>query len=125
MVRTTNHLKEIDKKIGLNIMNLRICHGFSRDDLGKHLDVTHQQIQKYEKGINRICIGRLLEIAKFFRVECQFFFRDLEDFDEGIDYKEQRQSLEIFKLLKKVVDNEALKNSISMLVKSYLKNQKG
>ena len=123
MVRSTKELQDIDKKIGANIMNLRISSGFSRDELAAYLDVSHQQIQKYEKGINRICIGRLLEIAKFFKVDCEFLFRDLEDFDE-IDCKEQRQSLEIFKLLKKVVDNEPLKNSISMLVKSYLKNQK-
>lgn len=125
MVRSTKKLQDIDKKIGANIMDLRIVSGFSRDEIAKHLDVTHQQIQKYEKGINRICIGRLLQIASFLKVDCKFLFKDLQDFDEVIDFKEQRQSLEIFKLLKQVVDNEPLKNSISMLVKSYLKTQKG
>ena len=125
MVRMTKELQDIDKKIGANIMNLRISSGFSRDEIANHLDVTHQQIQKYEKGINRICIGRLLQIADFLKVDCKFLFKNVQDFDEAVDYNEQRQSLEIFKLLKKVVDNEPLKNAISMLVKSYLKNQKG
>lgn len=120
MVRMTNNLKEIDKKIGSNIMNLRVSGGFSRNELASYIEVTHQQMQKYEKGINRICIGRLLKIANFFQVECKIFYEDIENINDDTDCREQRQLLEIFKSLKKI-DNEEFKNSIARMIRSYEK----
>jgi transcriptional regulator with XRE-family HTH domain len=45
-------------------------------DLGKALGVTFQQVQKYEKGTNRIGVGRLQKIARALRVPISFFFDD-------------------------------------------------
>lgn len=52
-----------DKEIGLRIRAIRTDLGISQDDLGKALNVSFQQIQKYEKGVNRISASRLIQIS--------------------------------------------------------------
>jgi transcriptional regulator with XRE-family HTH domain len=52
-----------DKKLGEKIPTRRVVAGMSQDDLGKALGVTFQQVQKYEKGVNRVSAVRLEQIA--------------------------------------------------------------
>ena len=52
--------------------------GLSQDKLGEALGLTFQQVQKYEKGINRIGASRLFEIAKILGVPVQFFYDDAD-----------------------------------------------
>ena len=54
--------------------------GMSQEKLGEHLGITFQQIQKYEKGTNRIGASRVFEISRVLGVPIQFFF---DDFDVG------------------------------------------
>ncbi len=51
--------------------------GFSQKELGSHLGVSFQQIQKYEKGFNRVSAGYLLEIAPKLEVPISFFYADI------------------------------------------------
>ncbi len=51
--------------------------GISQKALGNFLGVSFQQIQKYEKGLNRVSAGCLLEIAKKLEVSTNFFYEDL------------------------------------------------
>jgi len=51
--------------------------GISQGRLGRHLGVTFSQIQKYEKGTNRIGAGRLYQIATFLGVRPSHFFEDM------------------------------------------------
>lgn len=53
-----------EKELGARLRGHRNYRGMSQSDLGKHLGVTFQQVQKYEKGVNRISGMRILEIAK-------------------------------------------------------------
>ncbi|MCD1645586.1 helix-turn-helix domain-containing protein [Aurantimonas coralicida] len=53
-----------EKELGARLRGYRNYRGMSQSDLGKHLGVTFQQVQKYEKGVNRISGMRILEIAK-------------------------------------------------------------
>src|SRR3954469_22829766 len=66
---------EIDQQIGKKIRELRIKHHFSQTKLGEEIGVTFQQVQKYEKGINRITAVRLNEIAKLFEIPITSFFK--------------------------------------------------
>jgi transcriptional regulator with XRE-family HTH domain len=50
--------------------------GMSQEKLGEHLGITFQQIQKYEKGTNRIGASRLQHIARVLSVPVSFFFED-------------------------------------------------
>jgi transcriptional regulator with XRE-family HTH domain len=124
MARMTNDLKNIDVAIGSKIYDLRISSGTSLKTLGEFLKVTHQQVQKYEKGVNRISQGRLMQIAKFFEVDLKYFHEGLEEsvYQTDEQHRKQRQSLEIFKLLKSI-DDEEFKRSICTFIKIFLKNQ--
>lgn len=59
--------------------------GMSQEKLGELLGLTFQQIQKYEKGANRIGASRLFQIAQILGVSVQFFFDDMPDaaFDQA------------------------------------------
>jgi transcriptional regulator with XRE-family HTH domain len=64
--------------------------GMSQQELGRALGVTFQQVQKYEKGTNRIGAGRLQHIASIQQVSISFFFEDAPGqshiLDESCDY---------------------------------------
>lgn len=57
-----------DKVIGENIKTQRLIKGLSQDDLGKAIGVSFQQVQKYERGVNRVSSARAGQIAKFLGV---------------------------------------------------------
>ncbi len=61
--------------------------GLSQKELGSHLGVSFQQIQKYEKGFNRVSAGCLLKIAQKLDVPISFFYADLAT-KENIPTKE-------------------------------------
>lgn len=67
---------EIDKIIGARIRHLRIAVGMSQERLGERLGITFQQIQKYEKGSNRVNASRLQAIAQLLGVPISYFFPD-------------------------------------------------
>jgi transcriptional regulator with XRE-family HTH domain len=54
----------------------RMLLGMSQEKLGEHLGLTFQQVQKYEKGVNRIGASRLFDLAKVLGVPVQFFYED-------------------------------------------------
>lgn len=56
-----------DKEIGLRIRAIRIDRKLSQSELGTQLDVSFQQIQKYEKGVNRLSVVRLMKIARILK----------------------------------------------------------
>ena len=64
----------IDQLIGRNIRLLRLARGMSQTDLAKHLNLTFQQVQKYENGTNRVSSGRLCKIATVLRTPITAFF---------------------------------------------------
>ncbi|WP_273719495.1 MULTISPECIES: helix-turn-helix transcriptional regulator, partial [Bartonella] len=67
----------IDISIGKRIRHRRIAMELSQKALGSFLGVSFQQIQKYEKGLNRISAKCLLEIAQKLEVPISFFYADL------------------------------------------------
>jgi transcriptional regulator with XRE-family HTH domain len=69
---------EIDIYVGTRMRRRREALGISQGRLGRHLGLTFSQIQKYEKGTNRIGAGRLYQIATFLGVQPSYFFEGLE-----------------------------------------------
>jgi len=55
----------------------RMLIGLSQEKLGEKLGLTFQQVQKYEKGSNRVSASRLFQMAQILDVPVQFFFEDL------------------------------------------------
>ena len=67
-------LNPIDKHVGSRMRMRRLMLDMSQTDLGNALGLTFQQVQKYEKGSNRIGAGRLQHISKILQVPVSFFF---------------------------------------------------
>ena len=64
----------VDVHVGLRIRAARLAAGLSQERLGSGLGVTFQQVQKYEKGANRVGAGRLSDIARVLSVPVSYFF---------------------------------------------------
>src|SRR3954449_6643172 len=69
----------IDKHVGSRVRMRRMMLSMSQEKLADALDLTFQQVQKYEKGTNRIGASRLLAIAHILGVGIEFFFDGLDD----------------------------------------------
>ena len=67
----------IDVHVGNRVRMRRMLVGLSQEKLGDSLKLTFQQVQKYEKGSNRISASRLYQIAQVLGVPVQFFFDDV------------------------------------------------
>jgi len=68
----------IDAEIAKRVRALRLQRGLSQTELSDALGVTFQQVQKYERGMNRISAGRLFRIAEVLDVPVAFFFADFK-----------------------------------------------
>jgi transcriptional regulator with XRE-family HTH domain len=64
----------IENHIGLKIRYYRMSKGYSMRELAEFLSVTQQQVQKYEKGIDKVKASRLMEIANFLEIPINEFF---------------------------------------------------
>ena len=64
----------IDIQVGNRVRIRRMLIGMSQEKLGDHLGLTFQQVQKYEKGVNRIGAGRLFEVSRILNVPVDFFY---------------------------------------------------
>ncbi len=64
----------IDRHVGSRVRMQRLVVGVSQEKLGGALGLTFQQVQKYEKGSNRISASRLQQIANMLDVPVSFFF---------------------------------------------------
>ena len=69
-----------DKHVGSRVRMCRMMLGMSQEKLGNAFSLTFQQVQKYEKGTNRIGASRLQQIAHFLQVPVAFFFEGAPDF---------------------------------------------
>lgn len=73
----------IDRHIGSRVRARRIMLGMSQEKLADALGLTFQQVQKYEKGVNRIGASRLLQIAGILDVGIDFFFEGIPGLRAG------------------------------------------
>src|SRR5207302_4903272 len=69
----------IDIQVGNRVRIRRMLIGMSQERLGDLLGLTFQQVQKYEKGVNRIGAGRLFEVARILNVPVDFFYEGVAD----------------------------------------------
>jgi len=79
----------IDVHVGQKLRERRILLGISQEKLGKTLDLSFQQIQKYERGTNRISSSRLFLLADVLEVSISYFFDELKG--ESKSHKEERE----------------------------------
>lgn len=68
----------VDVHVGNRIKLRRMLLGMSQERLGEALGLTFQQVQKYERGVNRVSASRLFDIARVLDVPVGFFYDDLD-----------------------------------------------
>ena len=85
----------IDVHVGSRVRFRRMLLGMSQEKLGEKLGLTFQQIQKYEKGINRVAAGRLYNIAQALGVDVGYFFEGLYSDKAFRATPQQRMLLEL------------------------------
>jgi transcriptional regulator with XRE-family HTH domain len=74
LAKAKGRAQPFDAHVGARVKARRQMLKLSQTDLGEAVGVTFQQIQKYEKGTNRISASRLQEFAKILKVDAPYFF---------------------------------------------------
>lgn len=119
----------IDVHVGSRVRLRRTMLGISQEKLGEHLGITFQQIQKYEKGANRIGASRLQEIARVLNTPVSFFFEDApgtpasgpqgmaeaDSADYVVDFLSSSEGLQLNKAFVKIRDAKVRKKIVEMV----------
>ena len=128
--RSSRRANPVDLHVGSRVRLRRMLLGMSQEKLGEHLGLTFQQIQKYEKGINRIGASRLFDLSKVLAVPVQFFYEELpvsggraKGFAEqpesyAVEFLASREGLELNKAFARITDPR-VRRSIVELVRSF------
>ena len=71
-----------NKHLGNKLKLRRLALGLTQTKVAKAINVTFQQIQKYEKGTNGVSSNRLMQLSQFLKVPIIYFFEDYKEFTE-------------------------------------------
>jgi len=129
--KTSEHPDPVDVHVGGRVRLRRTLLGMSQEKLGAALNLTFQQIQKYERGSNRIGSSRLYQLSRILDVPVSFFFDDMPSAigqrASGVSEGEQaayekerftkRETLELVRAYYRIED-PAVRKRIFELVKS-------
>jgi transcriptional regulator with XRE-family HTH domain len=83
--RGSRRANPMDTHVGSRVRLRRMLLGMSQEKLGEHLGLTFQQVQKYEKGVNRIGASRLFDLARVLGVPIQFFYDEAPSGVRGVE----------------------------------------
>lgn len=134
--RNARRPNPIDVHVGSRVRFRRMLLGMSQEKLGERLGLTFQQVQKYEKGVNRIGASRLFELANVLGVNVQFFYDDAPELDTNgaepgfaeeaaTDYVggflKSREGIELNRAFARIADPR-VRRSIVELVRSIADN---
>jgi len=127
----------IDRLVGVRVRDRRIALGMSQDALAKKLGLSFQQVQKYEKGTNRISAGRLFVLAQALLTPIAYFFGEAiggsrqpgfaEDAAPSpvMNFVASREGQELAVALAQIKDTKARKNLISLAKNLAAKEKSG
>ena len=121
----------IDIQVGNRVRIRRMLIGMSQERLGDLLGLTFQQVQKYEKGVNRIGAGRLFEVSRILNVPVDFFYEGVNDAAQGaneidgapvMDFVSSGEGLQLSLAFMKIKDAKVRKRVLD-LVKSLAEEE--
>ena len=84
----------IDAMVGARVRQRRTLLGMSQESLGEAIGLTFQQVQKYERGVNRISASRLFGLARVLEVPVSYFFDGIQDPASETEVARTRQAAE-------------------------------
>lgn len=129
--RGSRRANPVDVHVGSRVRLRRMLLGMSQEKLGEHLGLTFQQVQKYEKGINRIGASRLFDLSQVLGVPVQFFYEELAVAGAGgagfgerpaesyaVEFLGSREGLELNKAFARITDSK-VRRSIVDLVRAF------
>lgn len=87
---------ELNQHLGKQLRARRSSLGLTQTQVARAINVTFQQIQKYEKGTNGVSSSRLLQLANFLKVPVKYFFEEFKDFQNLDSQLKGDNSLETF-----------------------------
>lgn len=121
---------EVDAVIGSNLKKIRKIRGLSQAELAEGLDITFQQVQKYEQIKNRLSASRLYQAAKVLECDITKFYDGIEDClphtndNAFLDLKRtDAVTVKIITLLNSIED-PSVKHKLLMFLKSIVLNNK-
>jgi transcriptional regulator with XRE-family HTH domain len=119
--------RRIDQQVGERIRMRRAELGLTQEQLAQALNVSYQQVQKYETGANRISAGRIYEIARKLGVDIRYFFEGLglEEPGEQTPLEHggrQRSAIELVRKFAQIQDPN-VRSAIAGLVKAIVDRQ--
>jgi transcriptional regulator with XRE-family HTH domain len=124
MPRNQHKLSSIDKHIGERIKVLRMLKKITQAELGKELDVSFQQIQKYESGSNSVKVATLYKISIILKVSILFFYQELPDI-KAHEPMLSNENLTLIAAYQHISDQNAqslIKKLITLLSQTKVKN---
>ena len=101
----------VDAHVGYRVRLRRVLIGMSQERLGELLGLTFQQVQKYERGINRIGAGRLYEVAEILDVPISFFYEGVN----GVERSGEGGGLESSAVMDFLSSNEGIQLSTAFM----------
>lgn len=117
-----NRTRPIDQHVGERIRLRRTERGLTQEQVAEALEVSYQQVQKYETGANRISAGRIWEIARKLDVEIGYFFAGLANGETPAPLEHggrQRSAIELVRKFAQIEDPE-VRAAIAGLVKTIV-----
>jgi transcriptional regulator with XRE-family HTH domain len=119
--------RRVDQHVGERIRLRRTELGLTQEQLAAALDVSYQQVQKYETGANRISTGRIFDIARKLRVDIGYFFEELAVDDESSGPLEHggrnRTAIELVRKFA-LIDDPEVRSAIAGLVKTIVERDR-
>jgi transcriptional regulator with XRE-family HTH domain len=115
-----------DAIIGGNIRLARLAAKMSQTDLARKINLTFQQVQKYETGANRVGAGRLLRIANVLDLPVIAFYRDLEQSSRpnpSLPFLQKQDSFRLVEAFDKIT-NRRVRNTLVALVVNIAERKK-
>jgi transcriptional regulator with XRE-family HTH domain len=120
----------VDVHVGSRIRTRRLLIGMNQETLAKALDLTFQQVQKYEGGANRVSASRLSQIADVLGVPIAYFFTDLDEGERAAGGREaemrariqQPETIELIRSYYAIAD-EGLRRQFLDMVKAAAESQ--
>lgn len=71
--------RKIDQQVGEQLRTIRNFRGISQEALGEQIDLTFQQLQKYERGTNRMSASVLYALAHILKIKIECFYEGMEE----------------------------------------------
>ena len=104
-----------DIHVGRKVREVRATKAMSQKELGKLLGVSFQQVQKYEKGANRIGSSRLWDIAMSLDTPITYFFEGIEDKTEINSKILPRRTIELAKKIDSITDDNIRQQILNLI----------